>query len=88
MQLSPQRDELRAQGRALVRIILWVPRPDHCKGHWSVWSQESSQASAACPWKRHGDVSDSMLSDLSLLLDPRHVELCEFSIGPIGESLS
>ena len=38
--LSPRRAELRAQGRVLVRVCLWVPRPDNSMGHWLVRPQE------------------------------------------------
>ena len=39
-----------------VRISFWVPGTDNYMGHWSGRPQESSQAAAAGPWKRHGDV--------------------------------
>ena len=41
--LSTQRGELRAQGRVLVRISLWVPMPDISMGHLLCRRQDSSQ---------------------------------------------
>ena len=69
-QLSPLRAKLRAQGRLLVRINLWLPRPRKSMGPWSGRPPESSRAAAAGPGKRHGALSGSMPSDPVPLLAP------------------
>ena len=86
--VSP-RAQLRAQGRVPVRISLWLPRPHKSMGPWSGRPQESTQAAAAGPGKRHAELPGSMPGKPALLLDPRCMVLSDFGIGsPWGESLS
>ena len=54
-QWCPRRAELRAQGTVLVRIRLWLPRP-HSRSALTEEPPESSQAAAARPGKRHGEL--------------------------------
>ena len=87
-QQSPRMAELRAQGRVLVRISLWLPKPHNSLCPWSVRLQESSRAVAVGPDKWHGDLPGSMLSEPATLLDPRPVVSSDFGIGsPLGENL-
>ena len=89
VQWPPRRFQLRTQGRVLVRISLWLPRPHNSMGPWSIRPHESSQAAAVRPGKRHGEVLDSMPSDSAPFLDPRRVVLSDLGIGsPWGESLT
>ena len=73
------------QGRVLVRISLLVPMPDNSMGHWCSRPQESYRAAAARTLKAHGDLPGSIPSDPAPLLEPRHVVLSDFGIGPHGE---
>ena len=62
--------------------------PHNSMVHWSGRPQEFSQAAADAPWKQHGDVPGSMLSNPAPLHDPRRVVLSDFGIGsPWGEYL-
>ena len=85
----PRRAVLRAQGRVLVRISLWLPRPHNSMGPWLGRLQESSWVAASRTGKWHGELPGSMLRDHASLLDPRSVVLSDFDIGsPKGESHS
>ena len=58
-------------------------------GPWSGRPQESSQAAAGGPGKRHGEVPGSILSDPVPLVDHRCMLLTNLGIGsPWGDSLS
>ena len=87
-QWSPQRAEWSTHGRMLVRISLWVSRPDKCMIHPSFRLQESSRAAAValCQW--HVDFPGSMLSISAPILEPMYMLLSHFEIGSsLGESL-
>ena len=73
----------------LVRISLWVSRPDECMSHPSGRPQESSFADAVALWKRLGDVTRSIPSISAPILEPVCVVLSDFGIGtPWEERLS
>ena len=73
----------------LVRISLWVSRPDERMGHPSGRPQESSCADGVTLWKRHGDVTGSIPSISAPSLKPVCVVLSDFGIGtPWEERLS
>ena len=50
VQLSPRRSELRAQGTVLVRISLWLPRPDNNMVYPLGRPQKSSRAAVDSLW--------------------------------------
>ena len=88
-QWSPRKAELRAHGTVLVKIHLWLPRPQTLFGPWSRSSPQSSRAPEARTVKHHVALPCSMPSQPAPLLDPRRVVLSDVGIGsPWGESLS